>query len=164
MRTITLIVLHCSGTRTTEKYSFRQCKADHLKRGWKDIGYHYYITRDGQVHEGRPLWQVGAHCKDHNQHSIGICYEGGLDAAGYACDTRTKAQRHSMRALLVRLTEQFPSAIIMGHRDLSPDMDGNGHVDPDEWLKQCPCFDALLDYEDLEPVDLFVDRSDATEI
>ena len=154
MRTITLIILHCSATRTTQKYSFRQCKADHLKLGYKDIGYHYYITRDGQVHEGRPLWQVGAHCKGHNQHSIGICYEGGLDAAGYACDTRTKAQRHSMRALLERLTEQFPSAIIMGHRDLSPDLDGNGHIEPDEWMKQCPGFDVLMDYWDLEPAGL----------
>ncbi len=154
MRTITLIILHCSATKATQRYTFRQCKADHLQRGWKDIGYHYYITRDGQVHEGRPLWQVGAHCKDHNQHSIGICYEGGLDAMGEPCDTRTKAQRQSMRALLERLTGQFPSAIIMGHRDLSPDLDGNGRIDPDEWQKQCPCFDALLDYADLEPAGL----------
>ena len=163
MRTITLIVLHCSGTRTTQSYTFRRCKEDHLKRGWKDIGYHYYITRDGQVHEGRPLWQEGAHCKGHNKHSIGICYEGGLDALGQACDTRTKAQRESMRALLTRLHDQFPSAIIMGHRDLSPDLDGDGHVEPEEWLKFCPCFHAILDYEDLEPVDIFCDRSDSME-
>ena len=154
MRTITLIVLHCSGTRTTTKYSFRQCKADHLKRGWRDIGYHYYITRDGQVHEGRPLCQVGAHCKDHNQHSIGICYEGGLDMDGVACDTRTKAQRRSMRALLEELHERYPDAIIMGHRDLSPDLDGNGRIEPDEWMKQCPGFDVLMDYWDLEPTGL----------
>ena len=154
MRTITLIILHCSGTKTTQHYTFSQCKADHLRRGWKDIGYHYYITRDGQVHEGRPLSEVGAHCKGHNQHSIGICYEGGLDAAGYACDTRTKAQRQSMRSLLERLTHQFSTALILGHRDLSPDLDGNGRIEPNEWLKLCPCFDALLDYEDLEPFDL----------
>ena len=85
-RTITLIILHCSATRTTQKYTFRQCKADHMRLGYKDIGYHYYITRDGQVHEGRPVWQVGAHCKGHNRHSIGVCYEGGLDAAGYPAD------------------------------------------------------------------------------
>ena len=151
MRTITLIVLHCSATRTTQKYPFHQCKADHLKRGFTDIGYHYYITRDGQVHVGRPLWKEGAHCKGHNQHSIGICYEGGLDALGQAGDTRTKAQRQSMRALLTKLHDQFPNAIILGHRDLSHDLDGDGHVEPEEWLKQCPCFDAIIDYEDLEP-------------
>ena len=154
MRTITLIILHCSATRTTQKYSFRQCKADHLKLGYKDIGYHYYITRDGQVHEGRPVWQVGAHCKGHNRHSIGVCYEGGLDAAGYPADTRTVAQRQSLRALLQRLIDQYPSAIILGHRDLSPDLNGNHRIEPSEWVKQCPCFDALLDYEDLEPAGL----------
>ena len=157
MRTITLIVLHCSATKATQNYSFPQCQADHRRRGWKDIGYHYYITRDGQVHDGRPLSEVGAHCKDHNQHSIGICYEGGLDAEGQPYDTRTKAQRASLRALLEKLHNQFPNAIIMGHRDLSPDLDGNGHVDPDEWMKQCPCFDALWDYADLEPDGLLSD-------
>ena len=151
MRTITLIILHCSATRITQNYSFERCRSDHLKRGFKDIGYHYYITRDGHIHEGRPLEQVGAHCKDHNHHSIGICYEGGLDAAGQACDTRTKAQCQSLRTLLERLTAQFPGAIIMGHRDLSPDLNGNGTIDPEEWQKQCPCFDALLDYAALEP-------------
>ncbi len=151
MRSITLIILHCSATRITQNYSFERCRSDHLKRGFKDIGYHYYITRDGHIHEGRPLEQVGAHCKDHNHHSIGICYEGGLDAAGQACDTRTKAQRQSLRTLLERLTAQFPGAIIMGHRDLSPDVNGNGTIDPEGWQKQCPCFDALLDYAALEP-------------
>lgn len=96
----------------------------------------------------------GAHCKGHNKHSIGICYEGGLDAMGNPYDTRTKAQRQSMRALLERLVAQFTSAIILGHRDLSPDLDGDGHVEPDEWIKQCPSFDALWDYEDLEPAGL----------
>ena len=157
MRTITLIVLHCSATKATQSYGFSQCQADHLRRGWKDIGYHYYITRDGQLHNGRPISQVGAHCKDHNRHSIGICYEGGLDANGKPYDTRTKAQRTTMRSLLEKLHRQFPAAIIMGHRDLSPDLDGNGHVDPDEWLKQCPCFDALWDYADLEPDGLLTD-------
>lgn len=146
-----MIVLHCSGTRTTQRYSFQQCREDHLQKGWKDIGYHYYITRDGEIHEGRPLAQAGAHCKGHNRYSIGICYEGGLDAAGTPCDTRTKEQRRSMRRLLTCLHDQFPDAIIFGHRDLSPDLDGDGRVEPDEWMKQCPGFDVLLDYADLEP-------------
>jgi len=155
MRTITLIILHCSATRASQRYTFEQCRADHRRRGWKDIGYHYYITRDGEVHAGRPITEPGAHCQGHNSHSIGICYEGGLDNNGIAVDTRTRSQRRSMRQLLERLHRQFPDAIIMGHRDLSPDTDGNGRITPEEWLKQCPCFDALLDYADLEPDGLF---------
>ena len=154
MRTITLIIIHCSATRVDRRYTFRQCRQDHRARGYKDIGYHYYITRDGQVHEGRPLWQEGAHCLGHNRHSIGICYEGGLSLLGLPADTRTPAQRQSLRALLTRLHEQFPSAVILGHRDLSPDLDGNGKIEPSEWVKFCPCFDAILDYEDLQPAGL----------
>ena len=155
MRTVTFIILHCSATRAGQCYGFERCRKDHIRRGFQDIGYHYYITRDGSVHEGRPLSQPGAHCKGHNQHSIGVCYEGGLDASGEAADTRTKAQRKSLRALLTRLHGDYPDAIILGHRDLSPDRDGNGLITPNEWLKQCPCFDALLDYEDLQPEGLF---------
>ena len=46
------------------------------------------------------------------------------------------------------------SAIILGHRDLSADLDGNGKIEPSEWVKFCPCFDVLLDYEDLQPAGL----------
>lgn len=83
MRTITLIILHCSGTPEGKSLSFEACKRDHIKnRGFKDIGYHYYVERDGTLHEGRPLEEIGAHCRLHNTHSIGICYEGGLDEDG----------------------------------------------------------------------------------
>ncbi len=160
MRTINLIVLHCSATRVDRRYTFRQCRQDHRARGWKDIGYHYYVTRDGQVHEGRPLWKVGAHCRGHNQHSIGICYEGGLNLLSEPADTRTPTQREALRALLTRLHEQFPSAVIMGHRDLSRDRNADGRVTPDEWEKHCPCFDAIPTYLDLQPADLLDMRSD----
>ena len=64
------------------------------------------------------------------------------------------AQRRELRSLLVRLHQRFPAAIILSHRDLSPDLNGNGSIDPDKWLKQCPCFDAIVDYEDLEPEEM----------
>ena len=79
MRRITLFISHCSATRCGQHYSFEQCRRDHIDgRHFRDIGYHYYITRDGRVHPGRPLSLEGAHCFGHNRHSIGICYEGGL--------------------------------------------------------------------------------------
>ena len=80
MRTITLIIIHCSATPEGKFLSAEACRQDHIQhRGFRDIGYHFYITRDGEICQGRPLEKVGAHCRDHNTHSIGICYEGGLD-------------------------------------------------------------------------------------
>ena len=130
MRTITLIILHCSATREGQSFGFEDCRRDHIHhRGFRDIGYHYYITRDGTVHRGRPLELVGAHCRNHNRHSIGICYEGGLDAEGCAKDTRTEAQKISLSALVGELKERFPQALVVGHRELDPG-------------KECPCFEV----------------------
>ncbi len=121
MRTITLIVLHCSATPMGSSLSFEECRRDHRQhRGFRDIGYHYYITRDGTVHQGRPESDVGAHCRNHNRHSIGVCYEGGLDKNGNPADTRTKEQLRSMDLLLRNLQYRYPKALVVGHRVLNP--------------------------------------------
>lgn len=128
MRTITLIIIHCSETPEGRSLSFEECRRDHIMhRHFRDIGYHFYITRDGTVHDGRPIEKVGAHCEGHNSHSIGICYEGGLDANGKPADTRTEAQRKALKSLIERMHRLFPKALIVGHHDLNP-------------RKACPCF------------------------
>ena len=101
MRTITLLVILCSAVRPDQTSSAAQIDIWHRRQGWKlGIGYHYVVRRDGQIEPGRPEWMVGAHCKNHNAHSIGICYEGGLDARGQPADTRTLEQKLAMVQLL----------------------------------------------------------------
>ena len=90
----------------------------------------------------RPVERVGAHAKGHNATSIGIAYEGGLDACGNPADTRTEEQKHSMRVLVRVLKSDFPIRKVVGHRDLSPDLDGDGVVEPEEWTKLCPCYEV----------------------
>ena len=130
MRKITHIIIHCTATRADRSFSVQSLEASHKARGFPTIGYHYYITRDGQVHPCRPESMIGAHALHHNAHSIGICYEGGLDARGLPADTRTNAQKRSMAALLRSLRLDYPDALIIGHRDL-PGV-----------KKACPCFDV----------------------
>ena len=77
--------------------------------------------------------------------NIGIAYEGGLDEDGNPADTRTEKQKFSLRALIRTLKKEFPITRVCGHRDLSPDTNGNGVVESSEWLKQCPCFDVEMD-------------------
>ena len=89
MRTITLIVIHCSAVRPDQTSSAKDIDNWHKDRGFNGIGYHYVIRRDGTIELGRPEWQVGAHCIPHNAHSIGVCYEGGYDIHGESADTRT---------------------------------------------------------------------------
>lgn len=138
MRTITLIVLHCSGVKPSVHQDISVIDAYHKSQGWKGVGYHFYVRRDGTVEVGRPLEEVGAHVVNHNKYSIGICYEGGLNARGLADDTRTEAQKVAMRELLEQLHDRFPKALIVGHHDLDP-------------RKDCPCFDAIEEYWELQP-------------
>lgn len=125
-----MIVLHCSATRENQNFTIEQLEACHKARGFRTIGYHFYITKDGTLYPGRPESQIGAHAKGYNAHSIGICYEGGLDAHGRSKDTRTEAQKITMEELLRSLLVDYPDAEIVGHRDLP-----NVH-------KDCPCFDT----------------------
>ena len=141
MRTITLLVIHCSAVRPDQTSSAAQIDTWHRRQGWHlGIGYHYVVRRDGQIELGRPEWMVGAHCKNHNAHSIGICYEGGLNARGQPADTRTLAQKLAMLQLLEILHRKYPKALIVGHHDLNP-------------LKACPCIDNVArEYAELQPV------------
>ena len=138
MRVITLIIIHCSAVRPGQQSGFREIDLWHRKRGWKNgCGYHFIVRRDGSVENGRPIEMVGAHCVNHNRHSIGVCYEGGLDSNGKAADTRTPEQKTALRELLVRLHQQYPKALILGHNVFNP-------------MKDCPCFDAAKEFKDLE--------------
>ena len=129
MRRIDLIVIHCSATRCNRPYPVETLIADHAKR-FGYTGYHYYITRDGRLYQTRHENLVGAHAKGYNKHSLGVCYEGGIDEKGNYADTRTLAQKRTLLMLLCTLKLDYPNALILGHRDL-PNV-----------RKACPCFDA----------------------
>lgn len=133
MRKINLIIVHCSATPEGKDFTVDDITRWHKARGFKTIGYHYVIYRDGTIHEGRPVSEIGAHCVGHNANSIGVCYIGGLAADGKTPkDTRTDAQKLSLRNLLSQLKKSYPGVAIRGHRDFA--------------AKACPSFDATKEY------------------
>jgi N-acetylmuramoyl-L-alanine amidase len=132
MRHIDKIILHCSATLPGQRVDVETITRWHKQRGFKTIGYHFFIDRSGTIHAGRPLEQQGAHCKGQNAHSIGICYEGGLNKEGKPLDTRTILQRIAMKELVAQLQGQFPDATVHGHREFAN--------------KACPCFDVQEEY------------------
>lgn len=138
MRKINFIVIHCDGIMPHQHNTIQKIDAYHKSLGWKGVGYHEYVRRDGSLEHGRPLWEVGAHVKGHNKYSIGICYEGGLDSAGQPADTRTPQQVKVLRELVERFHAYFPHAVIVGHHDLDP-------------KKSCPCYSPVTEYRDLQP-------------
>ena len=129
MRKINEILVHCSATAERRDYSVGDIDRWHKSRGWQCIGYHYVIYRDGSVHTGRPVTQIGAHCTGHNANSIGVCYIGGGAADGKTPkDTRTPQQREALRRLVTDLQKQYPGATVHGHREFA--------------AKACPSFDV----------------------
>lgn len=132
MRHVDLIVVHCTATPAGRHVTVEEVDAWHRQRGWSGIGYHWLVGLDGQVWEGRDEDQMGAHVRNWNRHSIGVCYVGGGNKPPYT-DTRTEAQKRAMWDLIDDICGRYPIRKIVGHRDLDP-------------RKACPCFDARAEY------------------
>lgn len=74
MRTVSLIIVHCSANKAGSALRAVDIDRYHRSLGWNCCGYHYVIPTDGAIETGRPEELTGAHCKGHNSHSIGVCY------------------------------------------------------------------------------------------
>jgi N-acetylmuramoyl-L-alanine amidase len=169
-RTVHLIVIHCSATPSGRRLPASVIDSWHAQRGFirqpkparayspelPHIGYHFLIGLDGTVTPGRHVDEVGAHVRGLNVQSIGICLVGGAEPqARYS-----QAQWQSLASLVTELSKHYGiaqaaptrakgprgelliSGGVCGHRDTSPDADGDGLVSPQEWHKTCPGFDV----------------------
>jgi N-acetylmuramoyl-L-alanine amidase len=145
-RAIHTLVWHCTATPEGKEYTRDQIKAMHLLRGFTDIGYHLLVHLDGTTSPGRSEDREGAHVSGHNRGTIGYSYVGGIGRDGKPKDTRTAAQRATMERVTKDAIRRYKLRLVLGHRDLSPDRDHDGVVEPFEWVKVCPCFDAAPEY------------------
>ena len=163
-RFIDEIIIHCSATKEGINYSVDKIDAAHKARKFSTytdekgkiryIGYHYIILLDGTIIKCRPESKIGCHASGHNTRSIGICYIGGLDARDtngkMIKDTRTPQQKASLIKLIKDIKKRYGTiARVIGHRDTSPDLNGNGIIEPYEFIKGCPCFDAIKEYSNI---------------
>lgn len=141
MRKIKYIAVHC--TAGSQKSTVNDLMAEFRKKGWKAPGYHYVITADGKIHQLLDTEKVSNGVKGYNSVTVNIAYTGGMDGV----DNRTDEQKKSLVVLLKLLHKRYPDAVIQGHRDFSPDRNGNGKIEKNEWIKKCPCFDARTEYK-----------------
>jgi N-acetylmuramoyl-L-alanine amidase len=136
MRTITHIAVHCTATQQT-------ATIDSIKRywqnvlGWRSPGYHYVVEPNGNVIQLAQLHQVTNGVAGHNRNLVNVAYIGGVDGANRAVDNRTAQQKQALQNLLKHLKNQFPAAVIQGHRDFA------------NVKKDCPSFDAKTEYRNL---------------
>ena len=142
MRNIDSIIVHCSATKAGLDFTATDIDRWHRERGFNGIGYHYVIRLDGKLEKGRDVTLAGAHCKGWNERSVGICYIGGLDENGRPADTRTNVQKRVLYQIIMDLQREYNILQVLGHRDTSPDLNGDGVIEPYEYVKACPCFDV----------------------
>lgn len=147
-RRIDLLVIHCSATPPGRSLNVLDIDRMHRERGFRrqdaarqafnpalySIGYHYLVTLDGKAFTGRAEAEIGAHVSGSNANSLGVCMVG--------MNRFTAAQWECLASLVTSLRGRYPGIRIVGHRDLSPDLDGDGIVERQEWLKECPTFDV----------------------
>jgi N-acetyl-anhydromuramyl-L-alanine amidase AmpD len=142
-RPVHTIVVHSSATQPIASIDAVDIKAWHLKQGWSDIGYHFVIPVDAKAQVGRALNLVGSHVRGHNAGTIGICMVGGVGKDSKPTDNYLPAQKQALFTLIQSLRAANPSITkVCGHRDLSPDLNKDGKITSNEWVKACPCFDA----------------------
>lgn len=147
MRTIKYIAVHC--TAGSQRQTVNDLMAEFKRKGWKNPGYHYVVTADGKIHQLLDETKVSNGVKGFNSVCVNVAYMGGVDSRLAPTDNRTEAQKKGLLSLLSLLRKRYPKAVIQGHRDFSPDRNGNGKVDKWEWMKACPCFDAKEEYGEL---------------
>ena len=138
-RPINRIVIHCTATGkdATVPQIIKYWKKN---LGWKNPGYHYIIGINGERHILQHLSKTTNGVKGHNWDSVHISWIGGKNKG----DEPTEAQWLAMKKLVERLRKNdiLGPVPVIGHRDLSPDKDGNGIVEKHEWLKRCPNFEV----------------------
>ena len=145
MRTIKRIFVHC--TASNQNATVNDILAEFKRKGWKAPGYHYLIDKNGAVTNIYPEEKVSNGVYGYNSTAINVAYIGGIDKAHPdGIDNRTEAQKASLIKLLKKLRARYPSAQILGHRDISEYKNKNGKIDPWERIKACPCFDAIPEY------------------
>lgn len=151
MRRIDYIVIHCSAG-FGDVASIRRYWKETL--GWKSDGYHRFILTTGEIVPLMNIADVSNGVKGYNSNSVHISYQGGVDRknVNLAVDSRTHEQKESIleciHEVLVELKKHQPidHIKILGHRDFSPDKNGNGVIESWERIKECPSFDAIPEY------------------
>lgn len=147
MRNIKYIAVHC--TASHQSMTIEGLKQEFRRKGWVNPGYHYVVSPDGKISQLLDEEKVSNGVRGYNSEIINVAYIGGIDTNGKPIDNRTDAQKASLRSLLKMLHKKYPTAVIQGHRDFSPDLNKDGKITSNEWMKACPCFNAKEEYSNL---------------
>ncbi len=111
------VVIHHVGN-TNKNINSAAIHRWHIENGWKGIGYHFVIRKNGTIERGRPLHTVGAHCYNQNEHTIGICVVGNFELARPTHEQFRAAER--LIGAVCNLYDIAPNEkTVFGHKDFN---------------------------------------------
>ena len=110
-RSTTRIILHHAAA---SKCTAQQIHSWHLANGWVGIGYHFFVRKDGSIYRGRPEDTVGAHARNNNYDSIGICFEGN-----FMTETMPIIQKWAGQELVQYLKDKYGITKVQKHSDVN---------------------------------------------
>lgn len=137
MRNINKLILHCDASSNPKQDSIEAVRELHTAskntsfkwgeyethgKGWRDVGYHFYIQSDGNLQMGRSIDESGAHCLGENGNSIGICMHGAKKS------DFNNQQKLTLVRLIQSLVTLFPDITVHGHNEFAD--------------KLCPVYDV----------------------
>lgn len=122
-RHVYTVFLHCSASDNPDHDDVSVIKQWHLDRGWSDVGYHYFIKKDGTLQIGRDLERTPAAQKGYNTGSIAICLHGLLEY------NFTLEQFNTLRELCKEINSSYKEITFHGHNEVNPN-------------KTCPVFNV----------------------
>ena len=123
------IVIHCAATKASMDIGLTEIRKWHVQdNGWRDVGYHYIIRRNGEVELGRSIRDTGAHAAGYNHKSVSVCMVGGMAEDNSAENNFTAQQWTALLDLVKQLKSNYPDADVIGHNEISE--------------KECPSFDV----------------------
>jgi len=112
-REIDRVFIHCSASDNPAHDDIDVIKEWHLARHWSDVGYHYFITKDGTLEIGRDIEQTPAAQKGHNKGTIAICVSGLKE------ELFTVAQFLTLRNLCYDIDDEYVHVTFHEHNEVN---------------------------------------------
>ena len=124
------LAIHCSATPATMDIGVKKIREWHVKEnGWSDVGYHFIITRSGELQKARSEEYQGAHAPKVNFRSLAVCLIGGTDNKQQWENNFTDEQFTTLKSLIGDLVKKYEIKKIIGHYQVDD-------------RKKCPSFDV----------------------
>ena len=112
-RKVHRVFIHCSASNHAHHDNIATMKSWHLARGFRDVGYHFFIQKDGTLEYGRDIEKTPVAQKGHNLNTLAICMHG-LKEKNF-----TEAQFETLKKLAQQIEHNYENISFHGHCEVS---------------------------------------------